>query len=167
MLAAAPPVLGAGRGSVESAWQGWASWGSGVHTRGTGGSSWRRRSPNEEEARGRPALCAGCGGAEPWQPGDLEGEPHLRSLTCTVPWVALYRSSRDWSQSRLLHPSAWPSIPGKGAPLRRIPGPSFDHRKWRLGGGRRLESWQESRGPLLGSRVAAALQSRKAGCRPR
>lgn len=31
--------------------------GSGVHTRGKGGSSWRRRSPKEEEARGPPLLC--------------------------------------------------------------------------------------------------------------
>lgn len=59
---AAPTVLGAGRGAAESAWQGWASWGSGVHTRGKGGSSWRRRSPNEEEARGPLVLCTGCGG---------------------------------------------------------------------------------------------------------
>lgn len=49
-------------------------------------------------------------GGEPWQPGDLEGEPHLRDLICIVPWVP-YRSPLDWSQSRRLHPLAWPSIP--------------------------------------------------------
>lgn len=46
---------------MKSAWQGWASQGSGVHTRGKGGSSWRRRSPKGEEAREPLTLCTGVG----------------------------------------------------------------------------------------------------------
>lgn len=34
-------------------------------------------------------LCTGCGGGEPCQPGELEGEPHLRGLICILPWAAL------------------------------------------------------------------------------
>lgn len=58
---AAPTVPWTGGGAVKSAWQGWASRGSGVHTGGKGGSSWRRRSPKEEEARGLLLFCAGVG----------------------------------------------------------------------------------------------------------
>ena len=55
---------------MRSAWQGWASRGSGVHTGGKGGSSWRRRSSKEEEARGLLTLCTGVGGCEPGHLGD-------------------------------------------------------------------------------------------------
>lgn len=46
---------------MKSARQGWATRGSGVHTRGKGGRSWRRRSPKEEEAREPLTLCTGVG----------------------------------------------------------------------------------------------------------
>lgn len=126
----------------------------------------RKQLEEEEPKRGRgqkaaPAMCWGLGVVgEPCQPRDLEGEPHLLGLICMLP-APPPRTLIGVSPSSSVH---WPvpaitgpRIPEKVVPLRRIPGPSFDHRKWWLGEGRWPESSQESRGLLLCSRAANAF----------
>lgn len=134
-----------------------------------GGSSWRRRSPKEEEARRPLLLCAGGWGwwVSPANPGDnqkVSPTCSASSACCPPPhpaprligghWVGVSPSSSvRWPVPAI----TGPRIPEKVVPLRRIPGPSFDHRKWWLGEGRWPESSQESRGLLLCSRAAIAF----------
>lgn len=77
---------------MKSAWQGWASGGSGVHTRGKGGSSWRRRSPKRgRKPRATPALPRVA--AVNFVQKHLEGETHLCRLIYMTSGATLLSSS--------------------------------------------------------------------------
>lgn len=54
---------------MKSAWQGWASRGSGVHTGGKGGSSWRGGAQKRKKLEA--CFCSVLGwGCEPCQQGE-------------------------------------------------------------------------------------------------
>lgn len=74
-------------------------WGSGVHTRGKGGRSWRRRSPKEEEAR---AAHTALGGLQKVSPtcADAPGLPLLvvPGLEAVQTVCSLSCPSDHWAQ---------------------------------------------------------------------
>lgn len=77
---------------MKFAWRGWASGGNGVHTKGKGGSSWRRRSPERgRKQRATPALPL-VAAVNPVQK-HLEGETHLHRLIYITSGATLLSSS--------------------------------------------------------------------------